>query len=56
METLSSDTSLIPRDDRGQGLVEYALIFVLIVIVAIVALIFLGTQLSSIITDIGSSV
>ena len=56
MECLSSVVPFLPRDSRGQGLVEYALIFVLIVIVAIVALTFLGTQLSSIISDIGSSV
>jgi pilus assembly protein Flp/PilA len=56
MKNPSAVLSLLLNDDRGQGLVEYALIFVLIVIVAIVALIFLGTQLSSIVTDIGNSV
>ena len=47
---------IIGQDEEGQGLVEYALIFVLIVIVAIVALIFLGTQVSATMTDIGNSV
>jgi pilus assembly protein Flp/PilA len=41
------------RDQRGQGLAEYALILALIAIVAIVALIFLGGQISSIISDVG---
>lgn len=38
--------------DRGQGLAEYALILALIAIVAILALIFLGTQVSSILSFI----
>jgi pilus assembly protein Flp/PilA len=45
----------LSRED-GQGLVEYALILVLIAIVAIVALIFLGGQVSSILSDVGNSV
>ena len=45
----------LTRED-GQGLVEYALILVLIAIVAIVALIFLGGQVSSILSDVGNSV
>jgi len=47
---------LIRRNDTGQGLVEYGLILVLIAIVAIVALIFIGTQLSTTLSNIGSSV
>ncbi len=47
---------LIDRDERGQGLVEYALILVLIAIVAILALAFIGTQLSTTLSSIGSSV
>jgi pilus assembly protein Flp/PilA len=47
---------LIRRNDAGQGLVEYGLILVLIAIVAIVALIFIGTQLSTTLSNIGSSV
>jgi pilus assembly protein Flp/PilA len=43
-------------DEDGQGLVEYALILVLIAIVAIVALIFLGGQVSEILSNVGSSV
>ena len=47
---------LIRRNDAGQGLVEYGLILVLIAIVAVVALIFIGTQLSTTLSNIGSSV
>ncbi len=44
------------RRDEGQGLAEYALILSLIAIVAIVALIFLGTQVSGILSTVGNSV
>lgn len=42
--------------EEGQGLAEYALILSLIAIVAIVALVFLGTQVSTLISDVGNSV
>ncbi len=41
--------------EEGQGLVEYALILVLIAIVVIVALTFLGTQVNAIFEEIGSA-
>jgi Flp pilus assembly pilin Flp len=41
------------RRDEGQGLAEYALI---IAIIAIIALIFLGNQVSSILSTVGNSV
>ena len=41
------------RDERGQGLAEYALILVLIAVVAIGALTFFGTQVSSMLSMIG---
>ena len=44
------------RDEEGQGLAEYALILALIAIIAIAALIFLGTQISTILSRIGASV
>ena len=44
------------RDMRGQGLAEYALILALVAIVAILALIFLGEQISEILHDVGESV
>lgn len=43
------------RDDDGQGLAEYALILALIAIVSIVALLFLGTQVSDKLNVIGST-
>ena len=49
-------TSLMTRDEEGQGLAEYALILALIAIVAIVALIFLGGQVSGILHTVGDSV
>ena len=49
-------TSLMTRDEEGQGLAEYALILALIAIVATVALIFLGGQVSTILSNVGNSV
>jgi len=45
---------LLRRDERGQGLAEYALILALIAIVAIAALVFLGGQVSAILSSIGA--
>ena len=47
---------LIRRDGRGQGLAEYALILALIAMVAIIALIFLGGQVSDMLDRAGQSV
>ena len=45
----------VQRDDEdGQGLAEYALILALIAVIAIVGLIFLGTQISDKLSTIGS--
>jgi pilus assembly protein Flp/PilA len=43
------------RDDRGQGLAEYALILALIAIVAIIALLFLGGQVSDKLSVVGDA-
>ena len=43
-------------DKEGQGLAEYALILALISIVAIIALVFLGGQVSKILSTVGASV
>ncbi|HEV2011821.1 MAG TPA: Flp family type IVb pilin [Candidatus Limnocylindria bacterium] len=43
------------RDDQGQGLVEYALIIVVIVIAVIVAMIFLRGQLQNQFSNIGNN-
>ena len=44
------------RDERGQGLAEYALILGLIACVAIVAMIFFGSQVSDKLTIIGNTI
>ena len=43
------------RDDQGQGLVEYALIIVVIAIAVIVAMIFLREQLQNQFSNIGNN-
>jgi pilus assembly protein Flp/PilA len=40
------------REQRGQGLVEYALIIVLVAIAVVVAITALGTQISSVFNSI----
>lgn len=40
------------RSNRGQGLVEYALIFVLVVLIVIILLVIFGDQLGSIYSNI----
>ena len=44
-----------PSDEEGQGLAEYALILALIAIVAILALIFLGSQISDKLSVVGNA-
>jgi Flp pilus assembly pilin Flp len=44
------------RNQAGQGLVEYALIFTLIVIVAIAGLTFFGNTVSGLLNSIGTSI
>jgi pilus assembly protein Flp/PilA len=48
--------SLIDRDERGQGLAEYALILALIAVLAIAAVTFLGGQINSILSNVGNSI
>ena len=45
---------LFRQDEDGQGLAEYALILALIAIIAIVGLLFLGSQISDKLSTIGS--
>ena len=40
----------------GQGLAEYALILALIAVIAIAALVFLGTRISAILSQIGANI
>ncbi|HEX8733042.1 MAG TPA: Flp family type IVb pilin [Ktedonobacterales bacterium] len=46
---------LASRSERGQGLVEYALIIALVAIVVIAALVLLGPAISSIFVTINSA-
>jgi pilus assembly protein Flp/PilA len=56
MALITALLGALRRDEEGQGLAEYALILALIAIVAIAALIFLGGQVSGILTTVGNSV
>ena len=47
---------MLIRSEKGQGLAEYALILALIAIVAVVALLFLGGVISSILSTIGAAI
>jgi pilus assembly protein Flp/PilA len=49
-------SSLFVRDEEGQGLAEYALILALIAILAIVALLFLGGQINTVMSTVGNSI
>ena len=42
-------------DEQGQGLAEYALILALIAVISIIALIYLGTQISDKLSVIGNA-
>jgi Flp pilus assembly pilin Flp len=42
--------------EEGQGLAEYALILTFIAVVAILALTFLGTQISSLLSNVGKDI
>jgi pilus assembly protein Flp/PilA len=46
---------LFSPKEKGQGMVEYALIIVLIAIVVIVVLTVLGTQISAVFSQISSA-
>ena len=47
---------LLDRDERGQGLAEYALILALIAVLAIAAVTFLGGSINSILSNVGNSI
>jgi pilus assembly protein Flp/PilA len=56
MALITYISSILHRDEEGQGLAEYALILALIAIVAIVALIFLGGKISTVLSTVGGSI
>ena len=43
------------RDERGQGLAEYALILGLLAVVSIAALVFMGSTISMLLSQIGDT-
>ncbi len=49
---MSSRAECVSRAQRGQGMVEYALILVLVSIVVIVVLLTMGNQISNIFSNI----
>jgi pilus assembly protein Flp/PilA len=53
--TLIRLLAILHRDEEGQGLAEYALILALIAIISIVALLFLGSQISDKLSTIGGT-
>jgi Flp pilus assembly pilin Flp len=53
---LAAVATFLRREDRGQGLAEYALILALIAIVSIVALLFMGSQVNDKLSVIGSTI
>ena len=55
LRRLSAVVERVRRSDEGQGLAEYALILALIAVIAIVALFFLGSQVSDKLSVIGST-
>ncbi len=56
MARISSILAVLQRGEKGQGLVEYALILLLIAIVSILALTYLGNTISTTLSGIGHSV
>ena len=56
MALISSIHAWLHPDEEGQGLAEYALILALIAILAIVALLFLGGQVSKVLSTVGKSI
>lgn len=48
--------SIGERHGRGQGLAEYALILALIAVIAVLAVTFLGTQISALLSAVGAAI
>jgi pilus assembly protein Flp/PilA len=56
MRSRTRKRSALRNQERGQGLAEYALILALIAVVAVIALLFLGNQVSQILSTVGDSI
>lgn len=52
--TIARILTFLRHDEDGQGLAEYALILALIAVISIIALLFLGNQISDKFSTIGS--
>ena len=52
---IANAIELARQSDDGQGLAEYALILALIAVVAIVSLLFLGSQISDKLSVVGNA-
>ncbi|MFI5259786.1 MAG: Flp family type IVb pilin [Candidatus Limnocylindrales bacterium] len=55
MPLIGSIFAWLHCDEEGQGLAEYALILALIAVLAIVALLFLGGHINTILSSLGNS-
>ena len=55
MNTFVSRILARQRNDDGQGLAEYALVLALIAVISIVALLFLGGQVTTILSTVGNT-
>ena len=53
---IGRSVAIVRGEEEGQGLAEYALILALIAVIAIVALLFLGGAISSLLSTVGKSV
>ena len=53
--TITRILAFIRHDEDGQGLAEYALILALIAVISIIALLYLGSQVSDKLSTIGGT-
>ena len=56
MALISTVLASLRSDDEGQGLAEYALILSFIAMICVIALVFMGTQVSTMLHTVGLSV
>ena len=54
VEGLKAEVARIAREERGQGMVEYGLILALVAVAAVVVLIALGGNITSIFSNVGN--
>ena len=56
VERIFALVNFMKTKEEGQGLAEYALILVLVAIVCVVALLFLGTSINTVLCNVGSTI